>query len=180
MKLLNYALASLLPALALPLSAVELVKGGKPQMVIQLSAKPTAVESYAAEELAHFVKKSTSALLPIVKAPVKGKKSITFHLLDAKDKGKIASRIKLDGFAIDANKNGVKICAKHARGFLYGVYHILRKYGSIYFLYPGEEGEVIPKMASLVIPDSVEVRNPVFSTRKQVLQQYLFPLPPSE
>ena len=166
MRVLSYFASALLLAFVLPLSAAELVKGGKAQMVILLSANPTSVEKYAAEELAHFVQKSTSGLLPIVKAPVKGKKSITFQKHDAKATGKIVSRIKMDGFAIEANQNGVKIHAKHVRGFLYGVYHILRKYASIYFLYPGEEGEVIPKMTSLVIPDSIEVRNPVFYTRK--------------
>ena len=152
------------------LPGADLVRDGKAQAVIVLDSSAGAVEKHAARELSVFVEKITGARLPVAEKASPGKIAVRIGKTGAGNPPPewktLAGRIRVDGFGVAAGKDGVFLFANVGRGLLYGVYHVLRKYGGVYFLYPGEEGEVVPKRPDFSIPDGSEVRNPVFSYRK--------------
>ena len=60
----------------------------------------------------------------------------------------------------------MEIIAKEKRGLIYGTYRILTDHGDIYWLFPGEYGEFIPKKDSFKVPEMCRTYNPAFSQRK--------------
>lgn len=166
------ALAFLLLFSAGSLCAASLIKNGRSDSYILLPPNAGKVEKHASNELQYFIAKQTGAKIPVRAEKLPGKTMIRF--LSAEDKevkncprtAKAVKNIKHDGFIIDSGRDFVKIIAKKKRGFLYGVYRILTDFGGIYWLFPGEYGEFIPKKNSFIVPEICKNYNPAFSQRK--------------
>lgn len=152
--------------------AALLVKDGKSTSFIYLPQNAGKVEKHAAKELSFFLKKQTGADVKIENKRVPGKTVIQFVSADDKNTvkdpavNKAIQNIRHDGFIIHSGKDFVTIIAKEKRGFIYGAYRILTDFGDIYWLFPGEYGEFIPKKNSFEVPEMCKNYNPAFLQRK--------------
>lgn len=150
---------------------VGIVKNGNAQAVIVISAAAGPTEKFASEELYEFIKKITGSELKITEQAIPGKNTVRFLPTDApeiaadKKLAEVVAKLKDDGYVIAAGNNSIRIVSNHKRGYLYGVYEILKKYGGVVWLYPGEEGEICPKKDSFQVPEQLTVRNPAFPLR---------------
>ena len=153
-------------------NAATLVRNGKSSSYILLSPDAGKVEKHAAKELSFFLKKQTGADVKIENKRVPGKTVIQFVSADDKNTvkdpavNKAIQNIRHDGFIIHSGKDFVTIIAKEKRGFIYGAYRILTDFGDIYWLFPGEYGEFIPKKNSFEVPEMCKNYNPAFLQRK--------------
>ncbi len=156
---------------------VALVKDGKPQAVILVPKDADSTVKLAAKELADYVEKITGARLSTAETAQPGKLSVRFSL--AGEKGnpfppaleKALKQIQFDGFAVEADRSGVRIVSFKKRGLLYGTYFLLREYGGVIWFHPDptDEGEYVPKSRDFTVPVQVTVKNPVFQSRKFIL-----------
>ena len=153
----------LLPLLfPLLLQSAEIVSGGRVQAAVVLSKKASETERFAAKELIDGIRKRCGAELPLFREGEElphGMLPIRFTV-DPDD-----SRLRDDGFAVTASPQGVTVTGRKLRSMIYGSCFLLRKYGGIRWLYPGDEGEVVPKSPDFTIPDGTIVRNPAFAMR---------------
>ncbi|MFA6931451.1 MAG: DUF4838 domain-containing protein [Lentisphaeria bacterium] len=147
---------------------VDLVKNARPQASIVLAADASPVEKHAAEELAFFIKRITGVSLEISVQPLPGLLPVRIGKAAFASIKSIPEYglIKEDGFIVTAAPDAVQLFATIERGILYSVYHVLHKYGKIYFLYPGEEGVICPENPDFSIAEGTEVKNPVFTERR--------------
>ena len=75
----------------------------------------------------------------------------------ALEKTKTSAGLFDERFIIDVDKTHGKICGVNERSVLLGVYRFLREVGCR-FLYPGADGEIIPRISSDEISRSEERR----------------------
>jgi len=69
-----------------------------------------------------------------------------------------------DGFAIWADERGLYIAGRNARSVLYGVYAFLERQG-VRYLRPGHDGQVVPQIQALTLPDAPIVEEPRYRHR---------------
>jgi hypothetical protein len=69
-----------------------------------------------------------------------------------------------DGYAIWVGEVGLYIAGRNARSVLYGVYAFLEGQG-VRYLRPGYEGEVVPRIEALKLPDSPVIERPRYRHR---------------
>ena len=140
---------------------VFLLKDGKAVSVIRTNKNASDLERHAANELSLFLGKLSGGDAP--KVLEKGKSSslypVSFALV--KEDGEIRE----DGFRIKVTEKETVISAKDERGLLYGAYEILKRYGKIRFLIPGEDGTYFQPKKTLALPVSDTVYNPSFRFR---------------
>ena len=174
-KMFLYGAAALLAVCSYSLHALDLVKNGKASGNIVVAADALPPVKYAGSELAFYLKKITGADLKISAVPSKELNNIyigTFADKDLVKKASLADRkIKEDGFAVMVNAKEIYIIGSNARGALYGAYHILKKYGGIRFLVPGEEGEYYTVKKTISVPAQRTVQEPFLRVRKTVANE---------
>jgi uncharacterized protein DUF4838 len=150
-----------------PLTALELVRDGKPVAIIVIPAQPLPVEAYAAKELQYHVETSTGVELAIVSEDRDAPAMAHIYLGHCK-----ASRgTKVDpsslpgnGYAIETGGAGLYIAGKDSsgdpldldtrEGTLFAVYDILENEMQVHWLWPGKLGEVIPRQRNLSLAPS--------------------------
>ena len=146
----------------------DLVKDGKSVSTIVLRPNMSAVEAYAAVELATYLEKITGAAIPVKMAPEKGSYNI-FLSAGSPQLPEAAQaqmyKVKDDGFLIHASDNGLYIVARQPRGVLFGAYEILKKYGDVRWFLPGDDGEYCPQKQTFSVPEQSTVTNPSFRER---------------
>lgn len=151
---LSFALLLVFP-LALSGKDVFLMKNGKAASVIYVNKNAIEAEKHAAKELSYFLGKIAGGKGPEI---VSGKKTslypITF-VINKNDK-----EIKDDGFRLAVTEKGTVISAKHERGLIYGSYEIVKRYGGIRFLVPGEDGIYFEAKKDIAAKVSDTVYNP--------------------
>ena len=155
-------ITSLLLCAALFLCGGEfaLMKDGKAVSSIVLRQNATLVEQHAADELSRFLAKISGGEKPAIgTAPVKGKYPIYIEVSD-KDKD-----VKEEGFRITAGPKGLHILGRTPVGTLYGAYEILKRFGGIMWLMPGEEGEYYEIKPTISVPEGTFFHNPDFAYR---------------
>ncbi len=159
---------NLLPVLALLVlfpfmlkgKEIYLMKDGKAVSAIVLNKNASDTEQHAAKELSLFLGKIADGKAPeILQKNNPALYPISFKMVE-NDK-----EIKDDGFRIAVTEKGTVISAKHHRGLLYGAYEILKRYGGIYFLLPGDDGIYYEVKKNISIPVSNKVYNPSFPIR---------------
>ena len=69
-----------------------------------------------------------------------------------------------DGFAIWGTEAGLFIAGRNARSVLYGVYAFLEQQG-VRYLRPGDDGEVVPKVAQIALPERPVIEAPRYRHR---------------
>ena len=134
-----------------------LTGNGKILCKISFSEKPDAVEKHAAEELLTFLAKISGTEK---KFSEEKNASVIRFVSDEKAPG-----LEKEGYALSVNEKGITVTARRSVGFLYAVYGILRDYGKIRFLFPGEDGEYFTKKESIAVPFQNTVKNPSFPFR---------------
>ncbi len=136
-----------------------LTKNGKAVSSIVLRKNATPVEQHAASELANFLAKISAGERPAVgTAPVKGKYPIYLELTEDK-------RVKEEGLKLSADEKALRIAGNTPVGVLYGVYEVLKRYGGILWLVPGEKGEYFKVKPTITVPEMTYIHNPDFSYR---------------
>lgn len=153
-------------------SEYPLVENSVPLSCIVLPENPDAIERHAASELAVYLEKVTGAKIEILKAPSSTKYNIYLGRISALDKvlsDKMkaeAARAGSEGYMIAADSDGLRIAGKNSIGILYGVYAVLKKYGSVRWFFPGAEGEYCPKSKTFKVEKGITVFNPSFPSRE--------------
>ena len=105
----------------------DLVSGGRAQASILLPETAGAVERYAAEELIRYVRCITGAEIP-----VNAQLPLRIRFLSMKSSGgknplpAECGSLENDGFVIAVQNGFVDIISRKRRGFLYGVYFLLK------------------------------------------------------
>ncbi len=130
-----------------------------------------ASEIFAARELSSYLKKITGAEVNILRRPDAQLYNIYLGTTDNPDFNlpsqakALIPQLKYDGFALYSDKTGLYIFSKEKRGVLYGVYDVLKRYGGIRWIFPGEKGEYFKAKKDFSIPQLAEVDNPSFKWR---------------
>ena len=153
----------------------DLVRDGSAQcsIVIRQDAPPPV--RFGAQELAKYLKKITGAELRLFgeKEPTSGNVLIG-TLADAElvAQAKLEpSALREEGFAVVSAGRDVYVIGQNPRGALYGCYHLLKKYGGIRWLVPGEDEEYYQPKTSVGVPEGTEIQNPYLRTRKTVANE---------
>ena len=123
-----------------------LIREGSPVCRIVTGDNPSAEVRLAASELAKYLGKLSGGTVTGISAgPVPGFYPIRFELKNDK-------KIQPEGFRLKANAEGLVISARQPIGLIYGAYEILKRYGGIRWLTPGEDGEYFTKHPTISIP----------------------------
>ena len=156
----------------LSLSAADLAlmsDGQATCSIICPEAAPLPVQ-YAARELASFLGKIAGGDPPaLVPAPTPGRHPVFLGTIANRDLVQAAGvkpeELAPGGFAITGTEKGVWLIGGDPLGTLYGAYDILKKYGGIRWLFPGEEGEYFRLKQTIAVPEQKTVRNPYLTYR---------------
>lgn len=146
-------------------SAMDVVKDGKALAGIWYEAAPSnevgLTAQKAAEELAAAVKKLSGADLalhgvepgatPAIPAPA----VVLGKLADRQGFGMTLSSRAKDGFRLAEKEGRLAITGESGQGVYHGVMSLLESWGCGWYV-PGEVGEVIPRKATLSVPDRMD------------------------
>ena len=141
------------------------------EKVVQLPARPTATETFAAEELARYLGEILDQQIRVVTegeeagaysfyvgrtTPAAQHETALLHSI---------SDIKTDSFVIDSDAQRSVLAGGGDRGTLYAVYAMLESLGCQWFE-PGPKGEVVPRLEQLDLKEGVQIDRPVFAVRE--------------
>ncbi len=145
------------------------VDKGRVTASIVLPADPKPLESFAAEELAKYVKAITGQTLPIVNEP-KAPTGYAIRLGLTKPAAKAGftlteEKLGRDGYAARANGDGLLIVGRCPLGTLFGVYDLVEREFGVRWYEPDELGEVVPKADSLSVGTFRKEFKPSFTYR---------------
>lgn len=155
---------------------LPIVQNGEARAVVIVPPPPNEEAVEAADLLAEYVRKSTSATLPVM----------TEQQFDA-DPGSMSGAVRIyvgavaaggdayidavlpvldrDGFVIHPHGNTVTIIGPSRWGTLNGVHAFLENYAGVRWLLPGPDGEDVPMLTDIDVP-RVNVREePAFTER---------------
>ena len=140
-------------------AAVQLTGNGQAACSIVLAENAGPVEQHAARELAKFLAKISGCTAPEISGSrIDGKYPVYLQLTDD-------PTVKAEGFLLDVKPDAMIIAGRGGIGTLYGVYEVLKKYGGIRWLIPGEAGEYFTPMPAITVPEGRTVKNPDFQFR---------------
>ncbi len=122
---------------------VRVVDGGVPKAVIQVENAMHPVMSFAASELQGYIQKISGSAIPI-------DEELDLLLVISLQVDNTIS-ITNDAFEIDIKPDRIELIGSNERSVLYAVYALLEKVGCMW-VYPGEEGEVIPSLSTVALP----------------------------
>ncbi|OQA80660.1 MAG: hypothetical protein BWY31_03937 [Lentisphaerae bacterium ADurb.Bin242] len=149
----------------------SLVRDGVSKCAVVRPKGADPAEIFAARELSAYLKKITGAEVNVLRRPDAQLYNIYLGTADnpdfkLPDKAKaLISKLQYDGFALYSDETGLYIFSKEKRGVLYGVYEILKRYGGIRWIHPGENGEYCKEKKDFSIPNLAEADNPSFKWR---------------
>lgn len=175
MKQGKFLLIAVSAAAGMFAQAADLVRDGIAQspVVIKQDAPPPV--RFGAQELVKYLKKITGAELNIIGE--KDKKSGNVFIGTLAD-SELVNQAKLspgslreDGFAVVSAGRDVYVIGQNPRGALYGCYHLLKKYGGIRWLVPGDDEEYYQKKTAVTVPEGTEIQNPYLKIRKTVADE---------
>jgi hypothetical protein len=163
--------------LGLPVAAADLTlaeDGGSPYTIV-IPADPSPAEEHAADELAHYLKASTGATLPIAREPdapasrrlLVGATELSRKLLD----GNPGAGLAEDAFIVRTVGGDVILLGGGARGTLYAVYSFLEDpVGCRWLSWYGDE--FVPTHSRLLVPALDRSESPAFVTRDIYFLKY--------
>ncbi len=161
-------------------SALTLVKDGRSDYVILYSpTAPTSVRT-AAQELQHYLEKTTQAKLPlVVNAAPPNSPFISLGDTNAsRAAGIVARDVPLEGFRHVTHGGNLFIVGADtaddqktpqggtSTGTLNGVCSFIEEYLDVRWLLPGELGEDAPRRAAVVVPAVDRTEQPAFLNRR--------------
>lgn len=144
----------------------EIVRDGRPQATIVIAADAGQKVKLAAEELQSYIRKISGVTLPMVtdsddpegRLILVGKSKLTQAIDVAIPAGLTGAR-REEGFVIFCDGNHLLLAGNDAgpyHGTEYAVYDFLERLGVRWFM-PGDFGEIVPSMSTIVFP-RMEVR----------------------
>ena len=150
---------------------IMLVQNSKTNCVIVLSQGCPDQVRKSAETLVEYVQKSTGATMAILNSPSSDVQKADARIwlganLYATTTLKKVGSMHDDGFVIAfPTGKDIVIAARTSWGIEFGVYEFLERYVGIRWLYPGANGEYIPRLTNLSIPDEEVKQEPGFTSR---------------
>ncbi|MBP1994060.1 DUF4838 domain-containing protein [Paenibacillus eucommiae] len=159
-----------------------LVEQGQAHAVIVVAAA-TGATVEAAELLAAYVERSTTAELPIIpQTELDANEQLysdlakiyigTSHPGDELYLESQLAAMKEDSFIIDSKAGAITIVGTTVQGMEYGVYEFLERYVGVRWLMPGEDGEDVPQHPDLFVPIQEVQEEPVYLSRVMWPLQY--------
>ena len=136
---------------------------------VVIPANANSIEKFAASELALYLKKITGKDVRIVSEKSVKPDAPGYYLgntaraksakiaLPKKENSFVITRIGNALFISGRDGNGAESDDRTPAGTLFGVYHFLRTYGKVLWIYPGADGESIPKNPDFTIPGSCHI-----------------------
>jgi len=157
---------------------ITIVKDGRPQAVIITAEKPTSSAQRAAEELQHFVHLMSGANLAIQTEaapfpPNAAQLLVGRSKFTAKEKIPSGTdrNFSHEGFIVKSRRNALVLAGNEDsdvngsyHGTEYAVYELLERLGCRWY-FPGEFGQVVPKLQTVTIPDIDITQRPSFAVR---------------
>jgi len=152
-----------------------LVRDGEPQASIVIAAEASENARVAAEELQHYVEKISGARLPILTddAPVEGtvvlvgRSRLTERIEGLMIPSGATRNLREEGFVIRCKGDRLVLAGNDSGPYLgtrYAVCELLHRLGVRWFM-PGEFGEVVPRNATIEIPEMDVLDSPDFPIR---------------
>ena len=149
------------------LPAATLVENGKATSLIVVG-DVGAAGTYAATELADYLRKITGDGPAISSAAIPGKYPVYFcDRMPEAEKSFPADvlagcrKVKDDGFLLAVRSDATYLYAARARGLVYAAYEILKRFGDCRWFFPGEEGEYCPRRLTFALADGfTTLQNP--------------------
>lgn len=145
---------------------------GKTEWKIFVAPDADPAVAYAAEELQTALKKISGADFEVVTGAEPTGKAIIIGDLSNPEVNAHAARMKLDekagvveSVAVFTDKNRLYLASNQPRGALYAVYSFLQDHLGVRWLWPGKDGEFMPKKASWNLPDLAYHHTPSFAYR---------------
>ena len=115
---------------------ITIIDNGTPKCHIVVAEGTPPSAEFGAAEIARCFKKYTGAEIAISKAGEKSENGAGIPIVIAID-----TKLPKEGFTIDITPEKVAILGSDARGVLYGSYELLKRWGGMRWLVPGEDGE---------------------------------------
>ena len=135
-------------------SAVPFFDQGKTDWKIVPSSE---AESFAAEELSRTLKQVSKADFDRVDAPRRIVLGTPFDCREIAEKfPALAKDPEMDSFAVRLEGDVLYVAGSNARSVLFGVYSLLKKTAGCRWFWPGEEGEFIPELETLNLPEKLD------------------------
>jgi len=134
--------------------SIQLTQDGNTEYRIMLSPNASSIETFATQELQGYIMQVSGAFPPIAgpDEPPLGKRIFIGKGILAKMGLNIdESTLGSDGFVIKTDGDKIFIAGATPRGTLYGIYAFIESIGCRWFA-PGVNGEIIPQIPSITIP----------------------------
>lgn len=155
--------------------AAPLFENGKTQWKIQVPAAPDPVEEYAAEELRDALGKMSGAVFPIIKSDAEARENTIVIGTPATSAAvrEISSRLRFNSSEIESLNvitwhGRLYLVGNVVRGSLYAVYCFLNRELGVRWLWPGKEGEFIPRKNRYNLPVLFYAYTPPFRYRSML------------
>ncbi len=151
------------------LSAAPLVIDGKPVGEFVLPAAPHAAETFATQDVQHWLEQITGAKVPMLNAPSDASNlKIFVGTSQAKAFTEDLSKLNnTDGYAIRRRGQNVYIFGSRPRGTMYGLYALLEKNTDLIFARPDPDfGTIHGKTPTLELTATDLIDIPVFRIRQ--------------
>jgi len=157
------------------------VENGQPRAAVIVPDDALPIADYAAQELVEHVRLATGATLPVVSegqaGGVAGGRIYVGDTRAAKDAGIDVSTLGDEVFVLRGGKGALYIAGRDGKGHplnfnnpdsgtLWGVYEVLERVLKVRWLWPGELGTVVPRVATVRSPDFDETVPPRFHLRR--------------
>ena len=180
----TFALVLLLSLSSAAFAQNTLFENGVTDWKIYIPEVPGKSTLYAAEELRDALKKASGADFQIVKNNVVPQsKAIVVGDLESSEAVKtLGDKLKLkqdekEQLAVYTIGGNLYLAGNNRRGALYAVYSFLGDQLDIRWLWPGDDGEFIPKRSSYVLPQLAWNYVPVFKYREMTMCDHPYHLP---
>ena len=157
------------------------IKPGNVEVVVSPNAKSDLqVAWFAAQEMTNFLSRVFACAVPLATTPTPSKASIVVGTNKwSEAAGVNVGNLPRDGFVIRATAGRVYVAGRDMEKFdpvkdwqsgekatLFGVYDFLERHVGCRFYFPGEMGEVVPKVDSIRIAEGEFTDAPDFTVRK--------------
>ncbi len=133
--------------------ALQLTDTGRPVAEIVIGQNADETECYAAEELQRAVRLISGAPLPIRKGAATDKPAVIIGTPKSQtDIGGRNYQFRTENeVLVIADGNRLYLTGQHSRDALYAVYTYLQDVLDCRWLYPGEDGEYLPKLPTITV-----------------------------
>jgi hypothetical protein len=152
------------------LADVTLVQDQKPVAAIHVSATASAPERFAARELQAYIQKASGAQLPLkIGRPAAGETAVVVATVDQAPQLGLRLRpaeqkLGPEGLARRLEGQHLLVLGGGPRGIVYSAYDLLESLGYRWY-WPGELGEVTPRLTTVTVTVTRRVFEPSFARR---------------